>query len=50
MTKFGLLDKLEVAGGYQVQNFTLQRYQDGTISAEKVIGDRMMKEYGGQWR
>ncbi|KAI8961162.1 putative salicylate hydroxylase [Daldinia sp. FL1419] len=49
LTRFGLLGKLKQAGGYQVQDFTLRRYEDGRILVEKPLKDRMETEYGAQW-
>jgi salicylate hydroxylase len=49
LTRFGLLDKLKQAGGYQVENFTLRRYEDGRILVEKPLRARMQKEYGAEW-
>ncbi|KAH8913104.1 FAD/NAD(P)-binding domain-containing protein [Coniochaeta sp. PMI_546] len=49
LTRFGLLDKLKQAGGYQVQDFTLRRYQDGHVIVEKPLKGRMEKEYGAEW-
>ncbi|SPO04339.1 related to salicylate hydroxylase [Cephalotrichum gorgonifer] len=49
LARFGLLEKLKQAGGYEVQDFTLRRYKDGQILAEKPLKDRMTTEYGAQW-
>ncbi|CAM1509688.1 Fc.00g000230.m01.CDS01 [Cosmosporella sp. VM-42] len=49
LTRFGLLDKLKQAGGYQVEGFTLRRYQNGQVLVEKPLKGRMDKEYGAEW-
>lgn len=49
LAQFGLLDKLKEAGGYQVQSFTLRRYQNGEVLVEKPLKDRMEAEYGAEW-
>ncbi|KAI1643299.1 putative salicylate hydroxylase [Daldinia loculata] len=49
LTRFGLLEKFKQAGGYQVQDFTLRRYENGQILVEKPLKDRMETEYGAQW-
>ncbi|KAL1856774.1 hypothetical protein Plec18170_003746 [Paecilomyces lecythidis] len=49
VTRFGLLEKLKQAGGYEVQDFTLRRYQNGQILVEKPLKGRVEAEYGAQW-
>ncbi|KAH8815290.1 putative salicylate hydroxylase [Xylogone sp. PMI_703] len=49
LTRFGLLDKLKEAGGYQPVDFTLRRYQNGQVLAEKPLKDRVKNEYGAEW-
>jgi salicylate hydroxylase len=49
MEHYGLLDKLKQAGGYQVQDFTLRRYQDGKVLVEKPLKHRVEAEYGSEW-
>ncbi|KAB5576330.1 putative salicylate hydroxylase, partial [Coniochaeta sp. 2T2.1] len=49
LTRFGLLDRLKAAGGYEVEDFTLRRYQDGRVLVEKPLKGRMEREYGAQW-
>ena len=49
MNHFGLVPKLKQAGGYLVQDFTLRRYQNGEVLAEKPLGERMEREYGAEW-
>jgi salicylate hydroxylase len=49
MNHFGLVPKLKQAGGYLVQDFTLRRYQNGAVIAEKPLGARMQREYGAEW-
>ena len=49
LTRFGLLDRLKAAGGYEVEDFTLRRYEDGRVLVEKPLKGRMEKEYGSQW-
>ena len=49
LTKFGLLDKLKQAGGYQLVNFTLRRYENGQILVEKPLKNRVETEYGAEW-
>jgi salicylate hydroxylase len=44
-----LVDKLKQAGGYQVEGFTLRRYQNGKVLVEKPLRARMMAEYGAEW-
>jgi len=43
------LDRLKAAGGYEVEDFTLRRYEDGRVLVEKPLKGRMEKEYGSQW-
>lgn len=49
LTRFGLLDKLKQAGGYQVDKFTLRRYKDGQILVEKPLKGRAERDYGAEW-
>ncbi|KAI1803010.1 putative salicylate hydroxylase [Daldinia bambusicola] len=49
VARYGLLEKLKQAGGYEVENFTLRRYEDGKILVEKPLKGRMQTEYGAQW-
>lgn len=49
LSRFGLLEKLKEANGYEVEDFTLRRYQDGKILAEKPLKGRTMREYGAEW-
>ncbi|KIW62187.1 hypothetical protein PV04_10385 [Phialophora macrospora] len=49
MDHFGLVPKLKQAGAYLVQDFTLRRYQNGAVIAEKPLGERMEREYGAEW-
>jgi hypothetical protein len=49
MDHFGLIPKLKQAGGYLVEDFTLRRYQDGRILANKPLGERMQQEYSAEW-
>ncbi|KAK8080190.1 hypothetical protein PG997_008008 [Apiospora hydei] len=45
-----LLDKVkEEAGGYQLDHFTLRRYEDGQILAAKPVKERVGREYGAEW-
>ncbi|KAH8887265.1 FAD/NAD(P)-binding domain-containing protein [Thozetella sp. PMI_491] len=49
LIRFGLLDKLKKAGGYQVGNFTLRGYQDGQVIVEKPLKGRVEMEYEAEW-
>ena len=49
LARLGLLEKLKEAGGYEVENFTLRKYQDGRVLVEKPLKGRVEEEYGGQW-
>ncbi|KAI1464440.1 putative salicylate hydroxylase [Daldinia caldariorum] len=49
LARYGLLEKLKQAGGYEVDSFTLRRYEDGKILVEKPLKGRMETEYGAQW-
>lgn len=49
LTNFGLLDKLKKAGGYEIEDFTLRRYEDGKVLVEKPLKGRMEKEYNAKW-
>ncbi|XWX01650.1 hypothetical protein V2A60_009678 [Cordyceps javanica] len=49
LAEFGLLDKLEQAGGYQVDQFKLLRYADGRVLASKPIRDRVTRTHNAQW-
>jgi salicylate hydroxylase len=49
LSRFGLLDRLKLAGGYQVDRFTLRRYEDGRILVEKPLKGRVEKVYGAEW-
>ncbi|CAK7204893.1 hypothetical protein SEUCBS139899_007655 [Sporothrix eucalyptigena] len=49
LTNLGLLDKLSAAGGYEIEDFTLRRYEDGKVLAEKPLKGRMEKEYHAKW-
>ena len=45
----GLVPALKQAQAYSVEGFTLRRYEDGRVLAEKPMGERMEKEYGSEW-
>jgi len=45
----GLLDKLKRAGGYEMDDFVLRRWEDGQPVVEKPLKGRVEREYGGQW-
>ena len=49
VTRLGLLEKLKQAGGYEVEDFTLRRYQNGQILVQKPLKARMKTEYGAEW-
>ncbi|KAI1479277.1 putative salicylate hydroxylase [Daldinia eschscholtzii] len=49
LTRFGVLEKLKQAGGYQLDDFTLRRYEDGKILVEKPLKGSMEMEYGAEW-
>lgn len=49
LANFGLLDKLKTAGGYEIEDFVLRRYEDGKVLVEKPIKGRMEKEYKAKW-
>ena len=50
LARLGLLDKVKKkAAGYQVDQFTLRRYEDGRILVRKPLTGRVEKEYGGEW-
>ncbi|KAK7956553.1 uncharacterized protein PG986_005775 [Apiospora aurea] len=45
-----LLDKVKKeAGGYQLDHFTLRRYEDGQVLAGKPVKERVGREYGAEW-
>ncbi len=44
-----MLEKLKQADGYEVEDFTLRRYENGKILVEKPLKRRMRKEYGAEW-
>ncbi|KIW57035.1 hypothetical protein PV05_05640 [Exophiala xenobiotica] len=44
-----LVPALKQAQAYSVEGFTLRRYEDGRVLAEKPMGERMEKEYGAEW-
>lgn len=51
LARLGLADKLRAAGGYEVDNFTLRRYEDGRLLARKPLNvNRRAKEvFGAEW-
>ena len=49
LDQFGLIENLKNAGGYELRNFTLRRYEDGKILASKPVKARAKPVYGAVW-
>lgn len=54
VTHLGLNEKLRQAGAFEVQEFTLRRYQDGKVLIEKPLnsgsaGGRCRQTFGSEW-
>ncbi|KAK8105666.1 uncharacterized protein PG998_003860 [Apiospora kogelbergensis] len=50
LARLGILDKVKKeAAGYQVDQFTLRRYEDGEVIVQKPLAGRVEQVYGGEW-
>jgi salicylate hydroxylase len=49
LTKLGLFDDLLKHKAYEVEEFTLRRYETGRILASKPLSARCKREYGSEW-
>jgi salicylate hydroxylase len=49
LSHLGVREKLFAAGGYEVKDFTLRRYQDGRVIVKKPLKGRVKQEYGAEW-
>lgn len=54
VTHLGLNEKLRKAGAFEVEDFTLRRYQTGDILVEKPLnsgtdGGRCRETFGSEW-
>jgi salicylate hydroxylase len=49
LTKLGLYEDLLKHKAYEVEEFTLRRYETGKILANKPLSARCKREYGSEW-
>ena len=54
VTHLGLNERLRLAGAFEVQDFTLRRYQTGEVLVEKPLnsgpsGGRCRQTFGSEW-
>jgi hypothetical protein len=49
LESLGLLHELKQAGGYEMDDFVLRRWETGDVIVKKPLKKRVKTEFGAEW-